>query len=78
MSKKMLISIPDQLASRMHSMIPNRQRSSVITSLLEKEIEKREQLLYECALAVEQDEALNEEMADWEVTTKDGLHDESW
>lgn len=78
MSKKMLVSISDQLARRIHSMIPSGQRSAVITSLLEKELERRERLLYECALEVEQDEALHKEMAEWEVTVKDGLHDESW
>lgn len=35
---------------------------------LEDEIKKREEQLYQAALAVEQDEALNAEMTDWEMT----------
>lgn len=34
---------------------------------------ERERQLYECALAVEQDTALNEDMENWNVTLKDGL-----
>ena len=75
---KVLISIPDQVASRMRAAIPQRQRSKVIARLIEQEVERREQELYQCALAVEQDTALNEEMKEWDVTLQDGLHDESW
>jgi len=45
--------------------------------LIEKEIEKREKLLFDTAVAVEQNEALKRDMPDWDVT-KDGLDDESW
>ena len=37
------------------------------------EIKRLERELYECALAVEQDEQLNAEMAEWDVTVGDGL-----
>lgn len=75
---KVLISIPDQLAIRMRAALPARQRSKLITSLIEKEVLKREKALYECALAVEKDSALSQEMKDWDITTKDGLENESW
>ncbi len=75
---KVLISIPDQLATRMRAAIPTRQRSKIITHLIEKEIEKRERALYECAAAVEKDSTLRNEMKDWDVTLQDGLDDESW
>jgi hypothetical protein len=71
--EKVLISIPDQLAVRMRAAIPQRQRSKIITHLIEREIEKRERLLYECALAVENDTNLRDEMSDWDVTLNDGL-----
>lgn len=77
MMMKILISIPDQLVHRMKNSIPARQRSIVIVRLIEKEIEKREKHLYECALAVENDDALNREMNEWDVTLQDGLDDES-
>ena len=75
---KVLISIPDDIASRMRTAIPQRQRSKVIVQLIKKEIEKREKALYECALAVEKDEALNNDMDDWDNTLQDGLNHESW
>ena len=37
------------------------------------EIKRLERELYECVLAVEQDEQLNAEMAEWDVTVGDGL-----
>ncbi len=77
--KKVLISMPDELAMRMKAAIPARQRSKVIVRLLEKEITKRERALYQCANDVENDDALNDEMQDWDPTISDGLKkDESW
>jgi len=77
--KKLLVSIPDNLDSRLRAAVPNRQRSRVIARLIEKEIEKREQALFNCAAEVEHDETLNREMMEWEEKTrKDGLDDESW
>ena len=77
--EKILISLPDQLANRMRSAIPARQRSKIFTRLIEKEVDKREKALYECALAVEKDGALREEMEEWDITLNDGLkNDESW
>ena len=75
---KILLSIPDDIASRMRAAIPHRQRSKVMVRLLEIEIEKREKALYECALVVEKDELLGGEMDDWDVTLQDGLNHESW
>ena len=75
---KVLISIPDKIAARMRSAIPQRQRSKVIADLIEKEVERREKSLFECALAVEKDNALRNEMDVWDVTLQDGLSDESW
>ena len=74
--KKILISIPDRLVARMRAAIPPRQRSKAIALLLEKEIERREKSLYECAMAVEEDKALRDEMKDWGITLSDGLDNE--
>lgn len=73
---KVLISLPDQLVSRMKTTIPERQRSKIITALLESEILRREKALYECALAVENDMALKADMAAWSETIGDGLSDD--
>lgn len=75
---KILISIPDDIAARMRAAIPQRQRSKVIVSLIEAEIKKREKMLYECAVAVENDASLNKEMGDWDITLQDGMNNESW
>ena len=70
---KILISVPDDLASRLRIVIPARQRSKVIARLIAKEIEQREKNLYSCALEVEQDPQINEEMKAWDITINDGL-----
>lgn len=75
--EKVLISLPNQLAMRMRATIPARQRSKIITHLIEKEIEKRERVLYECALAVENDDDLLREMQEWDVTLIDGINDDN-
>jgi hypothetical protein len=76
--QKILVSIPDQLAIRMRSSLPDRQRSKIIAHLIEVEVERREHSLYECAAAVEKDQALAKEMKEWDVTSSDGLEDEPW
>jgi len=76
--QKVLISMPDNLFARMKVLIPPRQRSKVLSELIEKEIERREKTLYQCACEVEKDDALNREMEDWDVTIGDGIDSESW
>jgi hypothetical protein len=77
-SVKVLVSLSDELYARMQAVIPPRQRSKVVGDLLEEEVRRRERELYECALAVEQDEQLQAEMADWDVTVGDGIEIETW
>lgn len=76
--EKVLVSLPDDLAVRMKQMIPSKQRSKIITKILEIEIRKRENTLYQTALDVVADQALNNEMSDWEATTGDGIEIETW
>jgi hypothetical protein len=75
---KVLVSLSDELFARMQAVIPPRQRSKVVAELLEEEVRRRERQLYECALAVERDERLHKEMADWDVTVGDGIETETW
>lgn len=75
---KVLVSLSDELFARMQAVIPPRQRSKVVSELLEEEVRRREQELFECALAVEQDEQLRAEMAEWDVTVGDGIETETW
>jgi len=76
--EKILVSLPDDLLRRMKTVIPARKRSQVVKELLEAEIEKREKELFECAQAVEKDDALNREMTEWDTTTGDGIEPETW
>ena len=76
--QKVLVSLPDDLAMRMKRIIPTRQRSKIIAELLDAEVNKRENELYKCACDVEADDALNNEISCWEVTSGDGIESESW
>jgi len=73
---KILISVPNKLAARIRAALPVRRRSQVITHLLEKEIQRREQKLYEAALAAEKDAEMNEQMREWDITINDGMNDD--
>jgi len=75
---KVLISLSADLFARMQAVIPPRQRSKVVADLLEEEVRRRERELYKCALAVEQDEQLHNEMADWDVSGGDGIETDTW
>ena len=76
--EKILLSLPDNLVSRMRAVIPPRKRSEIVKKLLEQEIERREKDLFECANAVENDEALNKDRVKWDVTVGDGIEPETW
>lgn len=76
--EKILVSLPEHLVSRMKAVIPARKRSKILAQLLEKEVKRREKALYQCALEVEKDDALNKDMEEWNSTTGDGIESESW
>jgi len=75
---KVLVSIPDSLIDRMKAVIPSRQRSKILSKLLEDEVKRREADLYRCALDVENDKALAAEMKEWDATIEGGIDDETW
>ena len=77
MMKKVLISLPEELATRMRAAIPRRKRSKAIAQVIEQEVERREQKLAQCAQEIEKDELILQEMKEWEVTLADGLTDEA-
>ncbi len=76
---QLLIRLPDGLARRFKRRIAVRQRSKFIERLLEEALPPEEEVadddpLYQAALAIEQDERLAAEMAEWEeATIADGL-----
>jgi hypothetical protein len=72
---QLLVHLPDELVRRLTRSVPAPQRDKFVQRLLEQALSpEAEDPLYATALAVEQDEALNAEMADWErATAGDGL-----
>jgi hypothetical protein len=68
-----LFSLPEEIISSLHQLVPADEQDQFVASVLRKALEQQEQALYECALAVEQDEALNAEIDDWQVTLTDGI-----
>lgn len=75
---QLLIHLPEALARRFKRIVPVRERSRFIQQLLEEALPPEDvpddDPLYQTALAVEQDEKLAAEMAEWEeATIGDGL-----
>ena len=79
---QLLIHLPDALARRFKRRVAVRQRSKFIERLLEEALPAEavadDDPLYQTALAVEKDDPLTSEMAEWEeATIADGL-DAGW
>ena len=75
-TQQVLIRLPEELAERLRRRVPARGRSAFVQRLLEEALpadEGEDDPLYLAAMGVEQDERLAAEMADWDVTTGDGL-----
>jgi predicted transcriptional regulator len=77
---QLLIRLPDGLVRRLKRNVSVRQRSKFIERLLEDALPPEDggddDPLYQAALAVEKEHALEAEMAEWEVATiDDGLGD---
>jgi len=74
-----LIHLPESLVRRFKRNVSVRQRSRFIQRLLEDALppeDRDDDPLYQAALAVEEDETLAAERAEWEVATiADGLGD---
>lgn len=68
---RMTFSLPDSLAQRFLASIPPRKRSSTVAKLLEKELADQEHDLEAACRAANADEALNEEIAEWQAFEDD-------
>lgn len=64
---KVTLSIPDKVARRFRAAVPARQRSSVVTHLIERELSKRGCDLASACIAANKDKALESDIADWQV-----------
>jgi hypothetical protein len=77
---QLLIRLPEELARRLKRRVPLRARSAFIQRLLEEALpgdEGEDDPLYQVALAVEHDQRLATEMAEWDATVEDGLAPEA-
>jgi len=75
-TQQLLIRLPEDLARRLKRRVPTRARSAFVQALLEQALppdEGEDDPLYRAALAVEQDERLAGEMAEWDAVAGDGL-----
>jgi hypothetical protein len=75
-TRQLLVRIPEELAQRLKRQVPARRRSAFVQHLLEQALAPdggEDDPLYQAARAVEQDERLMAEMAEWEGTVADGL-----
>ena len=72
---QLLVHLPDTLVRRFKLTVPSRQRSRFVQQILEAALPPEDDdPLYRLALEVEEDGALNAEMALWEqATSGDGL-----
>jgi hypothetical protein len=72
-TQPLLVRIPEELVRRLRRKVPLRQRSKFVAQLLEQALPPDEASdsdpLFQAALAVERDEALAAEMAEWEAAT---------
>lgn len=76
MTAQLLVRLPEGLAERLRRCVPARKRSEFVQRLLEQALppdEDDQDPLYQAALAVERDERLAAEMAEWDATAGDGL-----
>ena len=79
-TQQLLVRLPEELARRLRRQVPARGRSAFVQHLLEQALAPEggeDDPLYQAALAVEQDERLAAEMAEWDNTIADGLEAES-
>ena len=81
-TQQLLLRLPEDLVRKLKRTVAPRERSKFVQRLLEQALPPDEvsdsDPLYRAALAVEQDEALAAEMAEWETATvDDGLPSEA-
>lgn len=75
---QLLVHLPEDLVARLRRAVPSRQRSQFIQQLIEAALPPwDDDPLYQAALQVERDEALNAELANWDTTAGDGLEPRS-
>lgn len=63
---RMTLSIPDPVAKRFQATVPPRQRSRLVTRLIENELRKESDVLAKACLKANADDALEQEIDEWQ------------
>ncbi|MBW2283894.1 MAG: hypothetical protein JRF65_04750 [Deltaproteobacteria bacterium] len=71
---RITLSIPDTVARRFQAAVPARQRSRLVTRLLEQELSKRDDSLAAACRAANRDKALVHEIDEWQ-SFDDGIEE---
>ena len=64
---RLTLSIPDAVAHRFHVVVPSRQRSRLVTRLLEDVLSEHDDSLATACRAANRDKALEREIDDWQA-----------
>jgi metal-responsive CopG/Arc/MetJ family transcriptional regulator len=64
---RMTLSIPDAVAHRFQAAVPARQRSRLVTRLLEHELSERDNSLAAACRAANRNRALSQEIDEWQA-----------
>jgi len=72
---RITLSIPDPVARKFQAVVPARQRSSLVTRLLEQELSSREDALAAACHSANRDKKLKAEVVEWQ-SFDDGVKDE--
>lgn len=63
---RITLSIPDSVAKRFQAAVPPRQRSRLVTRLIEEELRKESDALAQACRKANKDNALNREIDEWQ------------
>lgn len=63
---RITLSIPDNVAHRFQAAVPARQRSRLVTRLLEQELSERDDTLAAACRAANRDKVLQREIDEWQ------------
>ncbi|RLE24911.1 MAG: hypothetical protein DRJ65_09070 [Acidobacteria bacterium] len=64
---RVTLSIPDPIAQRFRAAVPPRQRSRLVTGLIEQELARRDDALAAACHAANSDPALEKEIDQWQT-----------
>ena len=64
---RVTLSIPDAIARRFRAAVPPRQRSRLVTGLIEQELARRDDVLAAACHAANSDTALEREIDEWQA-----------